>query len=189
MSESSPPLTIRAAREEDLVAISAIHNDVVASSNAIFSDIAETLEQRREWFAQRIAAGWPVLVAGAAGEVLGFASFGPFRTWPGYRETVEQTIHVHRDARRRGVGRALAGALVDEARERRLHAIIAGIDGGNEASIALHRAVGFAEVGLLPQVAIKHGTRLDLLLMELLLDPIGAVDPYSNQDHDQEDRE
>jgi L-amino acid N-acyltransferase YncA len=175
MSETPAPASpnVRAARPEDLPGISQIHNEVVASSNAIFSELPETPETRRAWFQERTAAGMAVLVAVSGAEILGFASYGPFRPWAGYRETVEQTVHVRSDSRRMGVGRALLGVLIEDAREREMHAIMAGIDGGNEPSIALHRAFGFVEVGLLPEVALKHGTRLDLLLMQLLLNPRG----------------
>ena len=163
-------MNLRAGNGEDLPGISRIHNEVVASSDAIFSELPETPEARQAWFEQRTAAGMPVLVARSGEEILGFASYGPFRPWPGYRETVELTVHVRGDSRRMGIGRALVGALIERARAQGMHAMMAGIDGGNEPSIALHRALGFVEVGLLPEVAIKHGRRLDLLLMELLLD-------------------
>ncbi len=162
-------MSLRPAREEDLAQISEIHNEVVACSDAIFSELRETLEDRRAWFAQRTAAGMPVIVACAGAEVLGFASYGQYRPWPGYRDSVEQTVHVRGDARRRGIGRALLDALIVQARGHGVHAIVAGIDGGNTASIALHRRLGFVEVGLMPEIAIKHGRRLDLLLMQLLL--------------------
>src|SRR5450631_1348224 len=127
MSDERVGTSLRPARDEDLAQISKIHNDVVASSDAIFSELEESLEDRRAWFAQRTAAGMPVLVACEGSEILGFASYAPFRTWPGYRETVEQTVHVRGDRRRRGIGRALVRALVEEARGRGLHAIVAGI--------------------------------------------------------------
>ncbi len=167
----SPPAPyVRPARPSDLAQISAIHNDVVATSTAIFSEVPETLETREAWFAQRHEAGMPVLVAAAGEEVLGFASYGPFRTWPGYRETVELTVHIRADSRRMGIGRMLLGALVEEARGQGRHAMVAGIDAGNEASIALHLGFGFFEVGVMPQIARKQGVLLDLLLMELLLE-------------------
>jgi phosphinothricin acetyltransferase len=171
MSDGPATVSLRPAGEEDLAQISEIHNDVVASSDAIFSELFETLEQRRAWFAQRAAAGMPVIVACSGADVLGFASYAQYRPWPGYRDSVEQTVHVRGDARRRGIGRALTEALIQDARGRGLHAIVAGIDAGNEASIALHRGLGFVEVGLMPEIAIKHGRRLDLLLMQLLLGP------------------
>ncbi len=171
MSEAggSGALSLRAATAADLPGITRIHNEVVASSNAIFSETPETPRARAAWYEQRTAAGMPVIVALAAGEILGFASYGPFRSWAGYAETVELTVHVRGDSRRMGIGRALLGALVEHARGAGMHAVVAGIDGGNEPSIALHRAFGFVEVGLLPEVGIKHGRRLDLLLMQLLL--------------------
>lgn len=153
----------------DLTGITRIHNEVVASSDAIFSETPETDQARKAWFEERTAAGMPVIVASADGEIVGFASYGPFRPWAGYRDTVELTVHVRSDSRRMGIGRALLGALIEHARAGAKHAVVAGIDGGNEASIALHRSAGFVEVGLLPEVAVKHGRRLDLLLMQLLL--------------------
>ncbi len=162
--------SIRAAGACDLRQISAIHNDVVATSTAIFSELPETLETREAWFGQRAQARMPVLVACAGDEVLGFASYGPFRTWPGYRETVELTVHIRADSRRRGLGRLLLGELVEEARRQGMHALVAGIDAGNEASIALHRHFGFFEVGVMPEIARKRGVLLDLLLMQLLLE-------------------
>lgn len=168
ISHSAP--SVLPARACDLAQISAIHNDVVATSTAIFSEVPETLETREAWFAQRGEGGMPVLVARAGEEVLGFASYGPFRTWPGYRETVELTVHIRADRRRMGIGRLLLGALVREARSQGLHAMVAGIDAGNEGSIALHSSFGFFEVGVMPQIARKRGALLDLLLMQLLLE-------------------
>lgn len=168
MSLSDP--SVRPATPSDLPQISAIHNDVVATSTAIFSEVPETLQTRQAWFAQRGEAGMPVLVAAGGEEVLGFASYGPFRTWPGYRETVELTVHIRAESRRRGIGGLLLGRLVEEARRQNLHAMVAGIDAGNTASIALHRRFGFFEVGVMPQIARKHGVLLDLLLMQLLLE-------------------
>jgi L-amino acid N-acyltransferase YncA len=161
--------SLRAARPEDLPQILAVHNDVIETSNAIFSEQPDTLEGRSDWFGQRAAAGLPVLVAETDGEVLGFASYGPFRPWQGYRETVEHSVHVRADSRRQGLGRMLLEALISHAREAGLHVMVAGIDGENAASIALHRSLGFEHVGLMPEVAIKHGHRLDLVLMQLAL--------------------
>jgi len=169
--DSSPgaELHLRAAQVGDLPQILAIHNDVIATSNAIFSEQPDTLEGRSAWFEQRTAAGLPVLVAESAGEVLGFASYGPFRPWQGYRDTVEHSVHVRADSRRMGIGRGLLEALIAHAREAGRHVMVAGIDGGNAASIALHRSLGFERVGLMAEVAVKHGRRLDLVLMQLTL--------------------
>src|SRR5262245_49179754 len=87
-------VTIRDAVDDDVQEILAIYNDVIASSTAVYRETPATFDDRREWFAARRAQSYPVLVAlaaGASGEaadnsgVLGFASYGDFRTWPGYR--------------------------------------------------------------------------------------------------------
>jgi phosphinothricin acetyltransferase len=109
----------------------------------------------------------PVIVAtDAAGRVIGYGSFGPFRPWPGYATTVEHSLYVDAGARRQGVGRLLLTALVDAAREGGYHVMIGGIDAGNAASLALHEQLGFERAGHLHRVARKFGGWLDLVLVE-----------------------
>jgi L-amino acid N-acyltransferase YncA len=158
------------ASEEDLPGILAIYNDVIARSTAVFSDQQVTLEERRSWLEGRRAAGYPVLVAlDGEGEVEGFGSFGDFRTWPGYRTTVEHSVHVRADRRGHGLGTALLAALIERAAALGKHAMIAGVDADNVASLRLHEGLGFVRVALLPEVARKFDRWLDLVLLELLL--------------------
>lgn len=100
------------------------------------------------------------------GKVAGYASFGDFRPFEGYRLTVEHSIYVRADVRGKGIGRALLGTLVMEAERMGKHAIVGGIEAGNISSIRLHEQFGFTRVGLLPQVGIKFGRYLDLLFMQ-----------------------
>ncbi|WP_421937701.1 GNAT family N-acetyltransferase [Phenylobacterium sp.] len=162
-------MRIDEATEADLPAILAIHNDVVATSTAIYSDIPSTLADRATWRATRQAAGYPVLVAREAGEVLGFASFGDFRAGSGYVATVEHSIHVRADARRRGVGRALLSTLPDRAKACGKHVLIGGIDADNQASLSLHAALGFERVAHFRQVGRKFGRWLDLVFVQKIL--------------------
>jgi phosphinothricin acetyltransferase len=157
---------IRPATESDLPAILAIYNDAVLNTTAIWNETLVDLENRRAWLAARRAAGFPVLVADEAGRVRGYGSFGDFRPFEGYRLTVEHSLYVDAAERRRGLGKALLAALIDEARRIGKRAMIGGIDGANEVSIGLHRKFGFVEVGRLPGVGTKFGRLLDLLLMQ-----------------------
>src|SRR5262249_22138984 len=119
---------VRDATESDVPAILAIYNEVLATSTAIFSDTPSKLEDRLQWLRDRRALGYPVLVATDESGVLGFASFGDFRSWPGYRHTVEHSVHVRADVRGRGIGRALMRALLERATALGKHVMVAGVD-------------------------------------------------------------
>jgi L-amino acid N-acyltransferase len=166
---------IRAATEADLPGILAIYNDVIATSTAVYTCEPATLEERRAWFSTRRAGGFPVLVAADADEVLGFASFGEWRgAWPGYRYTVEHSVHVRADVRGRGVGRALVEALFPVALALGKHVMIGGIDAANHASIRFHARLGFERVACFREVGHKFGRWLDLIFMQRFLDPPGS---------------
>src|SRR5690242_3461736 len=100
-------MNIRDASEADTDGILRIYNDAVANTTAIWNDKLSSLEQRLAWLRERRESGYPVLVAADGDDVLGYASFGAFRPWDGYRHTVEHSVYVDRAARRRGAGRAL----------------------------------------------------------------------------------
>jgi phosphinothricin acetyltransferase len=163
-------LDIRDAGEDDLQAMLDIYNDVLATSTSIFSDIKRTPEEQARWFDDRRSQGWPVLVACRDGRLLGYASYGPFRTWPGYRHTVENSIYLARDARGQGIGTVLLEALLERAQAQRLHAVIAGIDGENIGSMKLHEKLGFTKVAQLKEVGRKFDRWLDLVFYERLFD-------------------
>jgi phosphinothricin acetyltransferase len=161
-------MQIRDATEDDLPGILAIYNRIIATSNAVYTETPTTLEDRRGWFAARRADNFPVLVADDAG-IIGFASFGWFRPWPGYALTVEHSVYVHEAAHGRGVGTALVERLIAKAQSRGMHVMIGGVDAANVASIGMHRKLGFTEAGTLREVARKFDIWLDLILMQRML--------------------
>jgi phosphinothricin acetyltransferase len=164
-------LEIRDAREDDLESMLAIYNDVLATSTSIFSDIHRTPQEQTKWFDDRRSQSWPVLVACRDGTLLGYASYGPFRTWPGYRHTVENSIYLTPSARGQGIGTVLLEALLQRAQAQRLHAVIAGIDGDNVVSMRLHEKLGFTKVAQLKEVGRKFDRWLDLVFYQRLLRP------------------
>ena len=167
-------MPIRPATEADLPAITAIYNEVIATSTAIYADDPLTIEDRAAWFAARRAAGYPVLVMEEGGEVLGLSTFGDFRAFPGYRHTVEHSVHVRADARGKGFGSALVAALFEPALALGKHVMIAGVDAANEGSIRMHERLGFQRGAVLREVGRKFGRWLDLELMQKFLDAPGA---------------
>ena len=162
-------MKVRDAEEADLPGVLAIYNEVIAVSTAVFSDQPATLDDRRAWLAQRRGLHYPVLVAEDAKGVAGFASFGDFRSWPGYRHTVEHSIHVRKDVRRGGVGRLLLEPLIVRAAALGKHILLAGIDGENAASLAFHARFGFVECGRLREVGRKFDRWVDLVFMQRAL--------------------
>jgi phosphinothricin acetyltransferase len=162
-------MIVRDATEADLPPILAITNDAIANSVALWTLTPLTLEARRNWFRDRLARDFPVLVAGDAGEVLGFASYGEFRPYEGFKHSVEHSVYVDPAAQGRGVGRALLSALVGHATTHGKHVMIGGIEANNAASIGLHAAFGFTEVGRMPQVGRKFERWLDLVFMQKIL--------------------
>jgi phosphinothricin acetyltransferase len=169
---------VRDATDNDLPAILDIYNEVIANSTAVYALEPSTPDDRRAWFTARTAAGFPVLVAADGSDVLGFASFGEWRgAWPGYRYTVEHSVHVRHDIRGRGTGRALVEALFPRAQALGKHVILGGIDAANDASIRFHERLGFERVAYFPEVGHKFGRWLDLVFMQRFLDARGASRP------------
>ncbi|QHD70139.1 GNAT family N-acetyltransferase [Sphingobium yanoikuyae] len=170
-------MTIRDAGPADAPAIAAIYNDAVVNTTAIWNDHQVDAANRRACLAERQGQGYPVLVAvDALGDVVGYASFGDWRAWDGYRNTVEHSVYVRADQRGAGIGKALMLALIDRARAIGKHVMVAGIEAGNIGSIRLHEQLGFTQVGLLPQVGMKFGRWLDLAFLQLALDARATPD-------------
>ncbi|THH35795.1 N-acetyltransferase family protein [Aliishimia ponticola] len=152
---------IRRATPQDAEAITAIWNPVIRDSTITFTTVQKTPEE----IAQMIEAR-PVFVAAPAGQVAGFASFGPFRGGPGYTHVAEHTVMVAPGAHGQGIGRALIRAVMAEAKGRSIDILVAGISGDNAAAVEFHTALGFEIVGKMPGVGRKFGDVLDLVLMQ-----------------------
>lgn len=172
-------MEIRNAGQGDIEGITAIYNDAVENTTAIWNDTKIDAANRTAWLADRQRAGYPVLVAvDDDGSVLGYASFGDWRAWDGYRHTVEHSVYVRADQRGNGIGKALMLTLIDRARGIGKHVMVAGIEAGNIGSIRLHEKLGFENVGLLKEVGTKFGAWLDLAFLQLTLDTRTAPDRF-----------
>ncbi|NLS73538.1 N-acetyltransferase family protein [Bradyrhizobium brasilense] len=168
-------MIIRPNTEQDIPEITAIFNEAVANSNAIWTEKQDSEAERLAWMTARQALGYPVLVAVEGTTVLGYGTFGDFRAFPGYRYSVEHSVYIHADHRGRGLGRIIVDELIAAATALGKHVMIAGIDGGNLASLRLHARAGFVEVARMPEVGRKFGRWLDLVFMQRQLDAPGAA--------------
>jgi L-amino acid N-acyltransferase YncA len=161
-------MRVRLATIDDAEATRAIYNLEVTESTVTFDLVPRSPEEQREWLTARSGAH-AVLVAEDDGEVVGFASLSPFRDRPAYSTSVENSVYVRRDQRAKGVGKLLLSELITLATSHGFHAMMARIVGDHEASIALHRSLGFEVVGTEREVGRKFGRWLDVLEMQLLL--------------------
>ena len=168
-------MSIRFATKEDCAAIAEIYNHAVVHTAAIWNDKTVDTDNRIAWFEARQFAHFPVLVSEDNGVVTGYASYGDWRAFDGFRHTVEHSVYVHPDHQGQGLGRALLAELIEEARRRGKHVMVAGIEAQNAASLHLHETLGFVTTGQMPQVGTKFGRWLDLTFMQLQLD--NRMDP------------
>ena len=166
-------LAIRLATAVDLPAINDIYNHYVPLTTTSYDTDPMSLEDRRRWFEGREAIH-PVTVAtrdtDATETVVGWGSLHTWRSKSGYRTTVENSVYVHPDHLRLGVGSAILADQITRARALGLHAIVAGIDSEQLPSLALHYKHGFREVGRFPQVGRKFDRWLEAIFMQLTLE-------------------
>ncbi len=162
-------MLIRPMERRDAEAVAAIYNHAVETSVATMDLRSRTLEEQEAWIEDRSGA-LPALVAVVDGRVLGFAGVSPHRSRPAYRTSVEDSIYLHADARGQGVGTALLSALLDAAGAAGYHAVFARcVAGDADASIALHKKLGFFEVGVEREVGRKFGRWHDVVVLQKLL--------------------
>ena len=162
-------MLIRRASQADLEAITAIYNEVISNSDAIYRESPVPVSERIEWFETKINNGYPVLVATESDQVVGYGVYGNFRFGEGYNHTVEHSVHVRADKRGQGIGKAMLAELIRIATAENRHVMVAAIDSKNLGSISLHAHYGFVESARMPEVARKNGGALTLVLMQKIL--------------------
>ncbi|MYM36009.1 GNAT family N-acetyltransferase [Duganella sp. FT94W] len=172
---STPPRDdvrlIDCSEAEHADAILAILNEAIVNSTALYDYKPRPPAAMVAWFAAKRAHGFPVVGAvDAAGQLLGFASWGTFRAFPAYKYTVEHSVYVHTAQRGRGLGVLLLNELIRRARAAQVHVLVGCIDATNSASVGLHQRLGFTHSGTLPQVGFKFGRWLDAAFYQLTLD-------------------
>lgn len=161
------PVMIEPGRDDDLPTIVDIINYTIMNSNATLATQPVSVAERREWFERFSATGpYRLLVARRGSQVLGYAASQPYREHKGFRETVEVSIALDITSRGQGVGTALYRALFASLVDEPVHVALAGIVLPNDASVALHRKVGFTEVGIFHEYAVKNGQYLSSIWME-----------------------
>lgn len=170
-------MIIRAANAGDAAALAAIYGHHCCHGFGTFEENAPTADDMAARLAGVQRYGLPYLVAEVDGAVAGFAYAGPFRPRAAYRYTVEDSVYIAPEQIGRGVGKALLGKVIADCEALGLRQVMAVIgDSANEASIGLHRALGFEMKGTMPAVGHKFGRWLDIVFMQRSLNG-GAETP------------
>lgn len=170
MSVSNQKHILRDATYADLPAINDIYNHAVLNTTATYDEVPQTLQERLRWYEEHLAKGYPVVVVtDSRNRLQGWGSLSEFHPKPGYRNTVENSIYISERAQGKGFGKMILRKLIECAKEKGYHAIIALIDSENTVSMHMHYNAGFTEVGRLKEVGWKQDAWRDVVYMELLL--------------------
>jgi phosphinothricin acetyltransferase len=162
-------LALRTAKARDAEAVAGIYNHEVTNGASTFDLVPRSIDEQREWIAARSGAFSVIVAEDTQFGVVGFAALGTYRDRAGYRTTVENSIYVHRDHQRRGIGKLLLVRLLDVARDSGFHTVIARIEASSEGSLALHTSLGFVIVGIEREIGRKHGRWLDSIILQKML--------------------
>lgn len=164
-----PSFAVRPVRTDDAAQIAAIYADHVRCGTATFDTDPPGEPEWRERISTIVGREWPFLVAEETGALLGYAYVTQFRDRPAYAWACEDSIYVRSDALGRGVGRTLLGALIEAAGQAGFTQMLAVIGGGEPASVALHRSLGFRKAGRMEKVGRKFDRWLDTVYMQRAL--------------------
>ena len=163
-------MRIRKAEQKDLVALLDIYNYEVINGVSTLDLNPRTLAERQIWFDQHNVENHPLYIAEMDGCVAGYSSLSSYREKEAYKSTVELSIYISPDYRKRGIATALMGFILEEAKaDARTHSVVSVITAGNEASCKLHEKFGFTFCGTVPQVGMKFGKFQDIVTYSLIV--------------------
>ena len=163
-------MRIRKAEQKDLVALLDIYNYEVINGVSTLDLNPRTLAERQIWFDQHNVENHPLYVAEIDGRIAGYSSLSSYREKEAYKSTVELSIYISPDYRKRGIATALMEFILEEAKaDARTHSVVSVITAGNEASCKLHEKFGFTFCGTVPQVGMKFGKFQDIVTYSLIV--------------------
>ncbi len=162
-------ITIRIAEYSDLESIRSILNDEIENGTAVYHYEKKSRIEMEEWFDEKFQNNYPIFVAEENNCVIGYATYGEFRSHKGFQHTVEHSIYLTQNAIGKGIGKTLMLALIHKAQEHNYHIMLAFVDANNEKSCQFHYKLGFLEVGNLREVGFKFNRWLDLKILQLNL--------------------
>ena len=163
-------IAIRPYQTEDTQAILDIINYNILHSTALYDYNIRTYEQQKAILDDKLTKNFPVIVAEADGQVIGFGMYSEFRFREAYKFTVEHSVYVANDYHGKGIGNLLLAELITLAKAQKLHTMIAVIDAENQGSVSFHEKFGFKTVGIIKESGYKFNRWLHSVFMQLILE-------------------
>jgi L-amino acid N-acyltransferase YncA len=160
-------ISIRSANKKDLGEITTIYNEAIKTSNATFDTEQKTSEEQQQWFYEHGSKN-PIIVAELKGRIVGWAALSHYSDRCAYNDTAEISVYVQKKFQHKGIGRQLLQSIIQKGKTVGLHTLIARITQDNNESIHLHESLGFEHIGIMKEVGLKFGKRLDVHLMQKL---------------------
>lgn len=163
-------VTLRRGGVQDAEAIADILNHYITHTTATFMTDPVTVDDRRAWIKDR-APQHALWVAERHGKAIGWAALSEFRARPGFDQTVENSIYLHPNHRRQGLGLRLLNHVIDDAYRHGFHTLVAGVCTEQEPSLKLHQRAGYTQVAHFREVARKYNRWLDVVYLQRMLTP------------------
>jgi phosphinothricin acetyltransferase len=162
-------IKIRPFQTQDTETIVSILNYYIANSTALYDYELRTLEKQQSIFEEKLAKGFPVIVATIDDRAVGFGYYSEFRFREAYKFTVEHSVYVMPNEHGKGIGKAILKYLINLAKKQKLHTMIAVIDFENQSSVTFHEQFGFTTVGIIKESGYKFERWLHSVIMQLIL--------------------
>ncbi len=162
-------MQIEIAKKEDLAEIRQIWNYYIEHTTINFDYQAKTMGEVEHWFDLKQKQALPVLVVKIDNNVVGYASYGIFRPWEGFKFSIEHGLYLKENVQGKGIGRHLLESLLNHAQNQGFVTSIAVITADNMASIKFHEHVGFKKIAYLEKIGYKFEQWLDCIYMQKML--------------------
>lgn len=162
-------ISIRPYQVSDANAILEIINDAILTSTALYDYKVRTLSSQIAIFEDKLAKGFPIIVATVNEHVVGFGYYSEFRFREAYKFTVEHSVYANKNFIGKGIGKMIMENLIDLAKAQKLHTMIGVIDAENKSSIAFHEKFGFKTVGIIEESGYKFDRWLHSVIMQKML--------------------
>lgn len=160
-----------------------IFNQAIASSTALYEYEPRTIKDIKQWFQAKNQRKYPIIgIQDNQGDLLGFASYGSFRSFAAFQYSIEHSVYVDAAHRNKGAGKTLLKQLIQIGQQQNYHMMIGVIDGTNQISIKLHQSLDFNYCGTIKHAGFKFNRWLDIELYQLILNDASNTEDKRNAD-------